>query len=474
MSREPSHDDLTLHDELVAYLDGELSGDETRRLEKRLAEEPDTRRALQELDRTWHMLDSLDAPPVDEDFTRTTIAMVAVAASEDAERLRAAMPRRRRRRRLAVAGGLLAASVAGFLAVYALAPDPNAALRRDLTVLENLDEYRDVDDIALLRTLVAEKLFAEKSDDAEETFPEPQPRLEQMNPNQKEELVRHEEQFLAMGLAQQQQIRQLDEAIRGDADAEKLRETMHRYYHWLGSLPLFRRAELMEMKLPQRVKQIKQILQEQAKSGLNPLGEEDRRALIQWMQQFATDHEAKLLEFAQSRHRPPGKLNAAMRHRIALAVLCQHWQSSNPLSRPKMSDAEAADLRSKLTAETRRRLETMPPPEQAQILWNWFRQAARQELVALRGEGGTLFDFDERLANFFEFELTDEERDRLMSLPAEEMQQRLREMFLMQMKPKGEGGKIKGDGGKKKAEKSLFDYEKGRPAAAGGHKKANE
>ena len=89
MSHEPANDESQLREELVAYLDGELDAEQSRRIEQRPAVEPDARRMLEELDRTWHMLDELDAPATREDFTCTTLEMVAVAAVEDAQKARA-------------------------------------------------------------------------------------------------------------------------------------------------------------------------------------------------------------------------------------------------------------------------------------------------------------------------------------------------------------------------------------------------
>ena len=66
--------------ELVAYLDGELDAESGRRIEALLASDPEVRRRLQSLERTWDLLDELDAAPVGEPFTQTTLEMVAIAA----------------------------------------------------------------------------------------------------------------------------------------------------------------------------------------------------------------------------------------------------------------------------------------------------------------------------------------------------------------------------------------------------------
>ncbi len=157
--------ELSLEERLVAYLDGELDPEDGRRIEELLASDPKVRAMLQQLDRTWDLLDELDQAPVNDDFTQTTLEMVTVAADEDIKRTQAALPRRRRRRWAFVGGGLLMAGLTGFVAVMLLRPDPNHRLVQDLPVLENLDEYRLIDDIEFLKMLDEEGLFAEEDGD---------------------------------------------------------------------------------------------------------------------------------------------------------------------------------------------------------------------------------------------------------------------------------------------------------------------
>ena len=156
--------DPTIQERLVAYLDGELDAEESRRVEELLVSDPRVRSALQRLDRTWELLDELDAPAVREGLTRTTLEMVAVAAAKDAEAARAEAPRRRRRTWLLAAASLTAAVLAGFLAVLALRPDANRQLLRDLPLLENLDQYREIDSLEFLRLLARAKLFPDEGD----------------------------------------------------------------------------------------------------------------------------------------------------------------------------------------------------------------------------------------------------------------------------------------------------------------------
>jgi len=165
MSHDPANDEAQLREELVAYLDGELDAEQSRKIEERAAVEPNARHMLQELDRTWHMLDELDSPATSEDFTCTTLEMVALAASEDAQKAKAQRPRRRLRAGLWAVAGLVGAAAAGFLIVASLIPDPNAQLLQDLPIVENYDQYRKIGSIDFLRSLNKEELFTRDADD---------------------------------------------------------------------------------------------------------------------------------------------------------------------------------------------------------------------------------------------------------------------------------------------------------------------
>ena len=162
MSTDPLKTESSLEEQLVAYLDGEMDEDAARRIEERLASEPEVREVLNRLERTWEMLDELGSTPVGDGFTRTTLEMVTVAAEEDVKRELAVSPHRRRRRLWLTCAGILTAAAAGFLAAYLSLPNPNQQLLQDLPVLENLDEYRQVDNIEFLRMMKENGLFAKE------------------------------------------------------------------------------------------------------------------------------------------------------------------------------------------------------------------------------------------------------------------------------------------------------------------------
>ncbi len=164
---DPADGADSLNEELVAYLDGELDDASSRRIEERLTSDSTLRAHLGRFERTWDALDELERVEVDEDFTRTTIEMVALAAEEERQQEQRQRPVRRRHRLLIASAGLVSACAAGFLIVWSLWPDPNAELIDDIPVLERLDEYLQIDDIGFLKLLEEKQLFpAEKKDDS--------------------------------------------------------------------------------------------------------------------------------------------------------------------------------------------------------------------------------------------------------------------------------------------------------------------
>ena len=156
-------DDAVLDEQLVAYLDGELDEETSRRIETQIASDPPLRERLKRLGWTWDLLGELERPDADRAFAKTTLEMVALAAEDEVRLIESEEPRRRLKRWTWAAAGLVAAGAIGFACVALFHPDPNAQLLEDLPALENLDEYRRVDDIEFLRELQKSGLFTEDS-----------------------------------------------------------------------------------------------------------------------------------------------------------------------------------------------------------------------------------------------------------------------------------------------------------------------
>ncbi|MCU0962452.1 MAG: hypothetical protein MUF48_20330 [Pirellulaceae bacterium] len=152
-------------EELVAYLDGELDREASQDVERRLAASDEYRRELRQLQRAWDMLDELPRAQVSDTFTQTTVEIVALSAHRDLQQLQAHGRQHRRWAWIAGGVGLVASTLAGYLAVAAYLARPNDQLVRDLPVIENLDRYEVADSVTFLRQLQTTGLFEEERSD---------------------------------------------------------------------------------------------------------------------------------------------------------------------------------------------------------------------------------------------------------------------------------------------------------------------
>lgn len=162
----PQSPNDTAEAQLVAYLDGELNDQQTEAVEQQLSRDANLRRRLHDLQRAWDLLDSLPRSEATENFTQSTLEMVAVQA--EAEVTQVAQQTRRTQSWVlgSAVSGVLAALLAGFLVGRNLWPSPDEPLVRDLPVIERVDEYLFAEDIEFLKLLDREGLFPEESRDA--------------------------------------------------------------------------------------------------------------------------------------------------------------------------------------------------------------------------------------------------------------------------------------------------------------------
>ncbi|PHR89478.1 MAG: hypothetical protein COA78_35810 [Blastopirellula sp.] len=165
MSESPDNSTVAqeLDEQLVAYLDGELVDEQRAEVESRLASDETVRRRLQELDRTWELLSELPVSEVDEEnFTRSTVEMIAVAASQEVE---AYQEETRKKNWLQYSLAFIlgiAACYGGFLLTHQVTSAENQQLLSDLPVIESIDEYQRVENIEFLELLEQQGLFAEE------------------------------------------------------------------------------------------------------------------------------------------------------------------------------------------------------------------------------------------------------------------------------------------------------------------------
>jgi anti-sigma factor RsiW len=164
MSVSVNENSENLREQLVAYLDGELSAEESRHIEALMASNPAIRDEIARLESTWRMLDTLPRAEADEAFTRTTVEIVALHAAQEVEGAERQAPRRRHARLLLLAAGMFLAGFLGVMLADWLWPHPDERLLRDYPVLQQMDPYRHADNIEFLRQLHEQGWFRVESD----------------------------------------------------------------------------------------------------------------------------------------------------------------------------------------------------------------------------------------------------------------------------------------------------------------------
>jgi hypothetical protein len=445
MATESENAESSLEEQLVAYLDGELDAEAVRRIEERLASEPEVREALSRLERTWDLLDELGSTPVGESFTRTTLEMVTVAAEKDVEQVMAEAPRRRRRRMWLVGAGAFAAAAAGFLAVGLALPNSNRQLLEDLPLLESLEAYREIDDLDFLR-LLQEKGLADSLLPADYSVKE-RPQADEMTAAamvdwvknmpavDKTELLEKKKKLDTLPLAEQAKLRALHSEVQKSPDAAELRWIMREYYEWWKNLPPVAKNELSAPASPEeRVKRLQQW--REAELWLNPaivLSEQDMGVLRDWLTGYFRKFEAKHREglAVAERKKWDAQPKATREQKIAAIFFWRRGQLGG--ARTPMPE-DLSELLERLSPETKRLLADKPPEEQWKRIQSWLGAIGRQQFAARAGRrSGSLVDENE-VAEFFE-RLPDPEKMRLLDLTPEDMQHELQRLILMHKPP---------------------------------------
>ena len=427
----PSFDDyLQRLEEIVAYLDGELSPEESARVEQRLASDESYRQQLQSIERAWLALDQLPQEYVDDQFSRTTMELaVKVAAAEVHERTMS-LPIVQRRRRISSVLAACVAAALGFLIFRLAWQGVDRALLADLPVVDNVDVYTQFDSPTFIRSLQQEL-----GDDLDKLgckpcqAPERMERLKvvsdadgrddwlrQLDDEERTNLRAKYNRFRQLPVDEQNRMRELHRQISDEPDAEKLQEAMLVYSDWLGGLPPARQFELRTMHPPEeRIRTIKRWVDEMRDDAVLTLSDDELRRFVRRIRGPLEDLQRDAMREASKsnggRGRNPMQLNQipnAMIRRVA-----------SGMSEP--GEFQDAVLQA-LPERTHEAFKSLEPRQKIDRIMTWLRQSE-----SLQGEVS-----QEALERFFAEELDAETRAELLSLPPDEMEKALQRMYRFQ------------------------------------------
>jgi len=256
-------------------------------------------------------------------------------------------------------------------------------------------------------------------------------RIDEMSPADKQQLLLKQKRFAELPADEQERLRLLDEKLRQAPDAAVLRRAMKHYCELLNALPPGQRDEVAEKAPDERVAFLKTVKQEQSRSAESqaherlPIPPEDARLIVRFMEDRIWPRREELLkEVPQANRTRIESLGEARRRTALLGVALQRWNSvGQSLFSP---DAAALqELVKQLSPATQQHLASQPLEQRQQTLHQLLRDTSAErfkELTAWMPKPGDL----ERI---FEHDLTSEERERLLSLSAEERRKELRELY---------------------------------------------
>jgi hypothetical protein len=242
-------------DNLVAYLDGELSEQDMQQLDEVLISDPLARTEVDQLRQTWDLLDVLPRPVVTEEFSAQTMAAIQAIKHEEQPRT-SEWPRRG----LFAAGWLIAVSVsaiAGVLLADRLLPDPTDHLLEHLSVIERLDVYSEIGNADFLQALAKTGRFPRDIGPTDPQAGDPplllaavpaeqQKRSEHvatLSQERRRQLKKNLASFNLLADSKRLELERLDQEI---VESSRLATVAHDFHDWLKTLQPWQRDTLRQ------------------------------------------------------------------------------------------------------------------------------------------------------------------------------------------------------------------------------------
>lgn len=419
------------NEELVAYLDGELTPEECRAVEERLTNDVAYRQQLHDLDQAWEALNALPTSTVDDAFARTTIELACVAAEEDVSQRKSLVAAANRHRRRWWIAGAVAAGMMGFALVRALAVHHNNAQLADLPLIQQSAVLAQIDSIDFLKQLsqavTVEELARDKAafntalaDFQQASSPSLSERrhwVNSLSPEQKLNLADSARAFANATTRPEEKDRQR-QLVDDLHAAPELQKMLIAYAQWLSRLTVGERDQMRDelrslSATNDKVAAIQRHMRQEARQ-LQHLSAEDRITLRSEIVKLAEEKSKELQQrFPPEGWRRPTPRPDEPQIRPALAAL------GAMLRNQREREAMMNQLVDKLSLSAQQQWRGLPGDrERVFQFFRWLR-----DLHAIGN--------DEELEQFFASEnVSRDERQRLLEMRRDQMKDRLERMYL--------------------------------------------
>ena len=336
-----SDDAEQLNEQLSAYIDGELSPEETIVLEQRLAADEKLRKRLAGLKKNWGLLESLPRENVSSRFTASTVEMVAIraTANNSLDTSTAIGWASRNPRWLFILAAALLAGFFGYMAtrvitntspVNGLIENRNALLIKHLNFFEHFPEYQLTDDIEFLTKLYQMEYFSSRTQvaaypaivkQAQDSNEEARTRILGMNSGEKNRVHRNYLGFLQLPEPEQKRLLILHDTLLAAPNTEVLSKVLMTYSRWYQQLDPLEQVEITLRNQHEKIEYIQELILSRAEEAKFITGK-DLIVINRWLEDVALRNEKTILrEVDKNRADAISKLNNRDKSRRLVKLL---------------------------------------------------------------------------------------------------------------------------------------------------------
>lgn len=445
-------DQDSVREQLVAYLDGELSDELSQAVERQISEDDAVKEEIQSLDQAWNALDALPLASTSHDFTKSTIAMVTMAATQDVVNATTAMPALRKKRRWGMAALLVTFTAAGFLLSSLFVSYRDRQLIRNLPETRYAKTLNQVVDIEFLKAWSEEASKSIPSSRLTSLTKEaetwqmlsaspPTERFrwtEALPPEEMTQLSDQSIAFQSLTKLKQDRLRELNQQLGESDTADELRRYALLYEQLVSKLPPIEQASLRNMPTDERISRMRKEVRRQRDRLLLEMTDDEqklfRQAIDKVLERIDAVDDERTDTFIREmyRRRYPDKkiskeqiLLLKMRGMARIASMPETDSERRPFSFAKVNPELWNSLQSDL-------VKALPSRIQDEIAE--AKNKSKQTQMVLFLIGNTLQSTSTTDAStYFAEELTQKEQLEYLSLTKEEMQEKLEERLSSEM-----------------------------------------